>query len=54
VSFRTTRLKVARGEVEVGPAGLPAWLRSAVGAALIVVAVAFGAWLVLRRQGATR
>jgi hypothetical protein len=52
VSFRTTRFKVARAQVTVGGGRLPQWLLFALGGGLIVVAVALGAWLVLRR-GAT-
>ena len=49
VSFRTTHFKVVSTQLELAEAPLPPWLHFAVGAGLIVMAVGFGAWLVLRR-----
>jgi hypothetical protein len=50
VSFRTTHLKVVRGELMVEPALLPKWFVYVVGGGLIAVSLAIGAWLTFRRK----
>lgn len=49
IAFTTTRYKVVTAQVDVAGARLPRWLFNASGAALIVMAIALGAWLVLRK-----
>jgi hypothetical protein len=50
VSFRTTHLKVVRGELTVQEPLLPRWLSYAVGGGLIALSVSIGAWLTLARR----
>lgn len=50
VSFRTTHLKVVRGELTVLEPLLPRWLSYAVGGGLIALSVSIGAWLTLARR----
>jgi hypothetical protein len=51
VSYRTTHFKSVRGVIEVEEPHLPAWFGPLVAAALILVAVGAGAWLVSRGAG---
>lgn len=51
-AWSSTHRKVVRGTIMVEEARLAPWVPFAVGATLILVAVGFGAWLVMRRQGA--
>jgi hypothetical protein len=50
LAFRTTHLKVVRGELEVHEAPLPRWLSYAVGGGLIAVAITIGVWLTVGRR----
>jgi hypothetical protein len=52
IAWTSTHRKVVRGVVTVEDARLPFWLPWAVGGTAILMAVALGAWLVLRREGA--
>jgi hypothetical protein len=51
VSFRTTHLKSVRATLEVSDARVPPWVGATIAAALILMAVGAGAWLVSRGTG---
>lgn len=50
VSFRTTYLKVVRGQLTVQEGLLPRWLLYAIGGGLIALSVSIGVWLTLARR----
>lgn len=50
ISWRTTRLKVARGTVMVERAFVPPWVGWTIGVSLVVLTVGVGAWWMLQKR----